>query len=484
MLIENFLPDIFSKEPLYVQIGQFIKQQIRSGQLPPGTKLPSLRRLAAVLQISRTTAETCYNQLMAEGFVESLPQKGYYAADILLSEKKPAAKPAGVKTAPDVQYDFANNYIDATTFPAALWRRHISRALRDRELLSGYGDPQGEPALRQALAEYSHESRGVSCSPEQIIIGAGTEYLYGLLIRLLGNDLVYAVESPGYPKTARIYESGGVRVCPIPMDGKGMDVGKLRESGADVVHVSPSHQFPTGVTMPVSRRSELLAWSTEGSALRYIIEDDYDSEFRLSGRPIPSLMSIDRSGTVIYLNTFTKSVAPTIRISYMVLPEALLARYRSKLGFYSCTVANYEQYILAEFIRRGHFEKHINRMRNQYRQKRDRLLDAIRRCGPDGNMEAEGADAGLHFLLHVSVRCGEEELSRRAAASGVRIFGLGTYALHGVGETDRAEQDPCMVVSYSGLTDEQIPEATRRLKEAWSDQFVIAHTGKKRYNPK
>lgn len=530
------------EEPLYDYLYRKIRTDILAGHLKPGERMPSKRAFAVNLGISVITVETAYAQLTAEGYLNARPRSGYYVAQIheaLLVPEGPAAAgkqldnpetrspetrspetrspetrspetqspvnrsrlPEGTarglangaagtrweaqKSAVDSVIDLAQAGSDPSMFPFPVWSKLTREILRTRqsELLER-SPGQGLEVLRRAIAGYLLQYRSLSVSPEQIIIGAGTEYLYGLLIRLLGNDLVYAVESPGYPKTARIYESSGVRVCPIPMDGKGMDVLKLRESGADVVHVSPSHQFPTGVTMPVSRRSELLAWSTEGNALRYIIEDDYDSEFRLSGRPIPSLMSIDRSGTVIYLNTFTKSVAPTIRISYMVLPEMLLARYRSKLGFYSCTVANYEQYILAEFIRRGHFEKHINRMRNQYRQKRDRLLDAIRRCGPEGSMEAEGADAGLHFLLHVSARCGEEELSRRAAASGVRIFGLGTYALQGVGETDRAEQDPCMVVSYSGLTDEQIPEATRRLKEAWSDQFVIAHTGKKRYNPK
>ena len=513
--------------PLYKQLYDCMKQDIENGKLSSGEKVPSKRTLARNLGISTITVETAYSQLIGEGYLYTLPKKGYYVSDlagmhrfrsrmktgqpaetetdrsrsdltdrahekntgmferrIAPEEAEPAGHPGADMEADRIWFDFSSNRTAATDFPFSIWAKCMREtiSMREQELME-VSPSGGVEALRLAIADHLASFRGMSVDPAQIIIGAGTEYLYTLLIRLLGQDKVYCIENPGYRKLLAIYRSSGAACRFADVDSQGMIVGQLRESGADIAHISPTHHFPTGVTMPVSRRYEMLAWAGE-SGERYIIEDDYDSEFRLSGRPIPSLMSIDRSGTVIYLNTFTKSVAPTIRISYMVLPEALLARYRSKLGFYSCTVANYEQYILAEFIRRGHFEKHINRMRNQYRQKRDRLLDAIRRCGPDGNMEAEGADAGLHFLLHVSVRCGEEELSRRAAASGVRIFGLGTYALHGVGETDRAEQDPCMVVSYSGLTDEQIPEATRRLKEAWSDQFVIAHTGKKRYNPK
>ena len=325
------------------------------------------------------------------------------------------------------------------------------------------------------------------------MIGAGTEYLYGLLIRLLGYDKVYAVETPGYSKTERIYASSSVRVCSIPMDRYGVDVDLLRESGADVIHISPSHQFPTGITMPVSRRSELLAWSKENGreGRRYIIEDDYDSEFRLAGKPIPPLMAIDRSVSVIYLNTFTKSVSPSIRISYMVLPAGLMKEYREKLGFCSCTVANFEQYILAEFIRQGYFEKHINRMRNYYRQKRDRLLGALKRSELGRYVKVIGADAGLHFLMEVETGSGEEELTERAENQRIRIYGLRHYgssvsAAAGTevsGTIDAGVPDPGtipsekfrsggknlprMVVNYSGLTDEQIDELPELLMKAW-----------------
>ena len=369
--------------------------------------------------------------------------------------------------------DLAQAGADPEMFPYPVWSRLMRETLRtrQRELLER-SPGQGLEELREAIARYLLQYRSLRVSPEQIIIGAGTEYLYGLLIRLLGTEKAYAVESPGYPKTGRIYESSRVTVCPIPMDPAGIDVGQLRKSGADVVHISPSHQFPTGITMPVSRRSELLSWSAERSGERYIIEDDYDSEFRLSGRPIPALMSMDRSGTAIYLNTFTKSVAPTLRIAYMVLPEALLRLYRKKLGFFSCTVPNFEQYVLAQFLARGYFEKHINRMRKQYRQKRDLLLGEIGRSPLGQSVRVEGADAGLHFLMHVKTACSEAELSALAEEAGVKIYGLSTYAAaprSGVSVRDAGmpAADPCMVVSYSGLTQEQILSLPGRLQEAW-----------------
>ena len=500
-------------ETLYEYLYRKIRQDILTGQLRPQERMPSRRAFARNLGVSVVTVETAYSQLAAEGYLESRPRSGYYVEQIGRSMILPAARESEHKRKTNYMdtekehadgrgsvfthngvpqseclpaaIDLSQSGIPSDMFPFPIWTKLMREVLSTRreELLTrSPGNGIGE--LRSAIAHFLLQYQNLRVSPEQIVIGAGTEYLYSLLIRLLGHDKVYAMETPGYRKTERIYRSSSVEVRNIPMDRNGMDIELLRQSGADVVHISPSHQFPTGITMPVTRRGELLSWCMEGNEKhrRYIIEDDYDSEFRLAGRPIPSLMSIDRSGSVIYLNTFTKSVSPAIRISYMVLPEGLLQEYREKLGFYSCTVANFEQYILAEFISRGHFEKHINRMRNYYRQKRDRLLDALRKSRLGDCLSVRGADAGLHFLITVNAGCSEEELTQCARDKGIRIFGLTHYeALPGQeegavsrrpgnarDENGRGESRPCMVVNYPGLTDEQIDALPDLLLEAWA----------------
>ena len=236
--------------------------------------------------------------------------------------------------------------------------------------------------LRQAIARYLRAFRGMQVQPEQILVGAGTEYLHSLLIQLLGNDLVYGVENPGYHKIARIYERMKVPYENIRLDTQGVEIRDLEEKQVDIIHTSPSHHFPTGIVMPVSRRYELLGWASKNPD-HYIIEDDYDSELRLGGKPFPTLQSIDISDKVIYMNTFTKTLASTVRISYMVLPPSLAERFYRELSFYSCTVSNFEQYTLAQFMENGSFEKHINRLRNYYQNKRDAILKAFEQ-GPLG----------------------------------------------------------------------------------------------------
>ena len=318
----------------------------------------------------------------------------------------------------------------------------------------------GVPELRAAIAAHLRDFRGIQANPNQIVVGAGTEYLYGLLIQLLGFDKVYALEDPGYRKIAQVYESHGVRYGFTPMDGEGIDPKALAESGADILHISPSHHFPTGIVTPVARRYALLSWAAQ-SPQRYIIEDDYDSEFRLIGKPIPALQSIDVTDRVIYMNTFTKSLASTIRISYMVLPAALAEEFYKRLGFYACTVSNLEQYTLARFISAGHFEKHINRMRNRYKLKRDLILEEMERGGLLRVAEIQEEDAGLHFLLRVRTDAASEEIVRQAQQNGVRVTSLSDYYREAPLQAASA-----FVISYSEIPDSKIPEAVARLTRA------------------
>ncbi len=282
--------------------------------------------------------------------------------------------------------------------------------------------------------------------------------MYGLLIQLFGRDKIYAVENPGYHKIAQIYESNGVECRFIPVGKTGMDVGQLEKSACHVAHISPSHHFPTGIVTPVGARYELLGWATREEG-RYIIEDDYDLEFRLVGKPIPTLQSIDRSERVVYMNTFTKTLASTIRISYMVLPGHLLEEFQKRLSFYSCTVSNFEQYTLASFIEDGYFEKHINRMRTYYRRIRDELVTAIRKSPLASCCEITEEDAGLHFLLRIDTELPDEELLHRAESSGIRLSALAQYY------RNPAENAPMhtFIVNYSGLAGEEVGNVVKML---------------------
>lgn len=450
-------------ESLYIHLYRCIRDDIVSGEIAPGTKLPSKRSFAENLGVSVITVENAYAQLISEGYLYAVPRKGFFAAAL---ERGPAreteeATPAALPDAPKYFADFSSNRTDPDNFPFATWaklmRGTISRQSAEVMTNAPCG---GVPALRQAIAAHLHAFRGIQADPDRIIVGAGTEYLYGLLIQLLGFDKTYALEDPGYRKIAQIYESYGVDYRFIPMDGDGVRPGALRESGADILHISPSHHFPTGIVTPAARRYALLRWA-QANPLRYIIEDDYDSEFRLTGRPIPALQSIDESGCVIYMNTFTKSLASTIRISYMVLPAALAERFYAQLGFYACTVSNLEQYTLANFIAQGHLEKHINRMRNRYKQKKDRILAEMERCGLFRVAETEGAESGLHFLLHVHTGESPQAIERRARENGLRVTCLSDYC-HAV----PANPEPALVIGYSSIPDARIPEAVRRLARA------------------
>lgn len=450
-------------DSLYHHLYQCVKNDILSGELPVGTKLPSKRSFAKNLGVSNITVENAYAQLQAEGYIYSIPKKGFYVREI-----SDLTLPAGASVSrvarqdiPRRQYvaDFVSNRINPGQFPFSVWSRLLRETLLNRheELLET--PPWGGIAeLRHAISGHLKEFRNMDVSPEQIIIGAGTEYLYGLLIQLLGRDKVYAVENPGYHKIAKIYASNGVGIRFIPVDKTGMDIAQLEASAAHVAHISPSHHFPTGIVTPIGKRYEILGWAASEKG-RYIIEDDYDSEFRLAGKPIPTLQGIDRSERVIYINTFTKSLASTIRISYMVLPKHLLEEFERRLSFYSCTVSNFEQYTLARFIEEGYFEKHINRMRTHYRRIRDELVRAIRQSPLASCCGITEEDAGLHFLLHIDTGLSDNDLLRKAERSGIRLSSLSEYY-------DNAAEDVpvhTFVINYSGLSAEEIPYVVKLL---------------------
>jgi len=449
-------------ESLYEYLYKLIKEDILSGKLSPDEKLPSKRALAKHLSISTITVENTYSQLCAEGYIYSIPKSGFYVSDITsrrpLSVDKPEHIVSALPKVPEYFADFVNNSTSTDTFPFATWTKLLRETMSENaDKLMARSPSAGIMELRQAIADYLYQFRGMLVEPKQVVIGAGTEYLYSLIIQLLGRDKRYAIEDPGYQKIAKIYRANKVAFSHISLDKNGIKMDELISSQANILHISPTHHFPTGIVTPISRRYELLSWAAAAPD-RYIVEDDYDSEFRLQGKPIPSLQSIDTSEKVIYINTFSKSLTSTIRISYMVLPKPLSARYEQELGFYSCTVSNFEQYTLAKFIEKGYLEKHINRMRTYYRTLRDTILTCIKNQPGFSKVTILEEDAGLHFLLKIDTELSDQELINAAAFQGIHVSCLSQY--YGKATYQNSH---ILIINYSGIDPNTIEEAIERL---------------------
>ena len=443
--------------PLYEALYRCIRADILSGNLKAGQKLPSKRALAQNLEISKITVEAAYGQLLSEGYIRAAEKVGYFVEDIPKMPPLASTIPAFAEDRPAAPVlDLSGNGTEK--FPFSVWSK------LQREVMLDYGEKlllplpnQGIEPLRQAIADHLHAFRAMTVDPDNILIGAGTDFLYNLLIQLLGRDKTYAVEDPGYGKIHRIYAAGGVKCVSIPMDHEGVLAEKLQ--GAQVLHLSPAHHFPTGLVTSVARRQELLSWAKKCGG--YIIEDDYDSEFRFDAHPKPTMQSLDHNGRVIYMNTFSKSLAPSIRISYMVLPRKLMETFRKKLGFYSCTVSSFEQYTLARFLSRGYFEKHINRMRKYYKMRRNQVVSALNQCAFSEKLTIREEDAGLHFLLKVDTSMTDEELVQYCQTRGIRVRALSSYYHLNVPKED----EHCLVINYAGLNQEDFEQVLDR----WSD---------------
>ena len=587
-----------SETPLYEQIYQHIKREIQEGRITSGEKLPSSRSLCKYLEVSRSTVELAYEQLISEGYVEAVPCKGYFAAELegmYRLDVVPALVGAEEKTEKkEWKYNFTPNGVDLNSFPYNVWRRLAKDSLLDdRAEMFRLGDSQGEYGLRSAISRYLYQARGVNAHPDQIIIGAGNDYLLMLLSTVIGQNHKVALENPTYKQAYRLFKSLSYDVCTVDMDEKGMKVADLKSSGADIAFVMPSHQYPLGIVMPMKRRMELLKWAAKDPAryiieddydsefrykgkpipalqgydrwekviyigtfsksiapsirvsymvlpaplhkvalenptykqayrlfkslsydvctvdmdekgmkvadlkssgadiafvmpshqyplgivmpmkrrmellkwaakdpARYIIEDDYDSEFRYKGKPIPALQGYDRWEKVIYIGTFSKSIAPSIRVSYMVLPAPLLKEFQKKSSFLSSTVSRVDQLILQKFIEDGHYERHLNRIRTLYKSRHDTLMGCLKTFQKICTISGE--NAGVHMLLHFAGDMTEEELIRKAAEKGVRVYGLSQYYID---PPDGLK--PTIMLGYANISEDKMKEAVKLLEEAW-----------------
>lgn len=448
-------------QPMYEQLYRFFTWEISAGRLKSGERLPSKRALSEHLGVSRSTVEAAYDLLLGEGYISSRPRSGYYVSDFTpfgLSEGQPHQE-AGARSysAERSEFDFSTASVDVSLFPYSSWAKLNKEVVYSSPQLMQRGDRQGDLELRAALCDFLGQFRGVSCSPDEIIVGAGMEYLTGLIVRILPENSVFGIEDPGYSAISDTVRSYGRELRYIPLDENGMSISALRKSDVTAAYVTPSHQFPMGITMPAFRRSRLLKWASEDED-RYIIEDDYDSEFRYFSRPVPSLQGMDVNEKVIYLGTFSRSLAPSIRMAYLVLPKKLMAKYRALSDYRYSTVSRYEQAVIAEFLRRGVYSRYLRRVGNLYRKRRAALVTAL--CEIEG-VRISGDDGGIHFLL-TNDNYSEPELIARALEAGINLRGLSPYCRLS------APLASTLVVGYGGLDDGKIQEAAERLKEAWT----------------
>lgn len=444
--------DSASRVTLTDQLYQALRAEIDSGRMAPGDKLPSKRQLAEHLHVSTATVEAAYGRLASEGFCESRPRSGIYVA-LQLPRAGVAAHPQAVP----VRWDFSTGAADAEHFPYATWARLMREVLSEQNTsLLLAGDPQGSYALRCEMAQMMRSLRGVEVTPEQIVLGAGTEVLVTALTSVLGREKLFAVEDPGYSRVRRILVASGARIAPVPLAGGAIDVGALYMSGAGAAYVTPSHQFPLGGEMSAGQRAALLRWARETGG--YILEDDYDSEFRFSGTSLPALKALDESGQVIYMNTFARTLAPGLRLSFMALPEALIGRYRALHA--ACSVPGFEQETLRRFIAGGYLERHVSRMRVVYR---GRLQALERRVKELGLGEIAPCGAGLYALLRVGGKTPAQELVPLAAQAGVRLTRLTDY---GVMEPGR-EHERVVLLGFAGMDEAAIEAGLEALRRAW-----------------
>lgn len=466
------LIDSKAKEPIYEQIYKYIRTEIINGSIPCGTKLPSGRGLATHLGVSRNTIDMAYGQLVSEGYIEAKEKRGYFVCDLemlyfdkrnidVVKEEVHISEDKKVAKSQEDVIDFSLNGVDMNFFPYSKWRKLMKECLIDdnRELFLS-GNHQGDKELRVAIQRYLHQSRGVNCNINQIIVGAGSDYMLLLLSRILGENRIVAMENPTYKQAFTIFQSVGYAINPIKTDEQGMQVDLLESETVNLAYVTPSHQFPLGTVMSAKRKQRLLAWANKEES-RYIIEDDYDSEFRYLGRPIPALQSQDPFGKVIYIGTLSKAIAPGIRMSYMVLPEVVLKRYEENAQFYLSTVSRIDQNVISQFLLQGHFERHLNHMRKIYKTKHDILLQELK----NANLPCviKGESAGLHLLLEFKQETDdaasiEREYVKKARTEGVIVYPLGDFYIL------EEKRRPTLLIGFARLKEEELIEGIKRLK--------------------
>ena len=358
----NYVIDKTAGEAAYLQVYRLLREDILRQVYPQGSRLPSKRTIAQETGVSTITVEHAYALLCDEGYAEARERSGYF---VTFHTDQGFASPQAAS--PILRHTPQGS--GQTQFPVSVLARTMRRVINDLgdSILEKSPNP-GFAELREAIRQYLLRSRGIQAELEQIIIGSGSEYLYGLTVELLGRHRVYGIESPSYNKISLVYRAAEVECELLPLGSDGIESQALRQSHADVLHITPYRSFPSGVTAGASKRHEYLRWAEAPG--RFIVEDDFESEFSVSSKPVETLFSQSRRDNVIYLNSFSKTISPALRVGYMVLPKQLVGEFQKRLGFYSCTVPTFEQFVLAELISGGDFERHINRVRRRKRREK------------------------------------------------------------------------------------------------------------------
>lgn len=495
----------------YEYLYRCIRADIVAGRITEGDRLPSKRRLAEHLGLGVVTVEAAYAQLEAEGYVRAEPRRGYFVERLPRGQVRgtgsfvggagasgmplagPGAStlarrgelsgraatagrgtgvqapagplaglPAPASPARPLLADLSRPGTGASAEVGAFWTRALRSCIAHERYEDLFG-PQpawGNERLRRAIAAYLRGARGMDVDPACIYVGAGAQVLYSMVVKLLGSGPAFAVEDPGAPGLAALYEGAGARVAYVPVDAEGMSAAALAASGAAVAHVTPSHQFPTGRPMTVARRYELLGWACEAPD-RMIVEDDYDWEFRFAGMPIPALASIDATGRVIYLSTFSKSLSSALRMAYMAVPPRMAGELSARAGYMSNTLSVIDQVTLARTLESGAYERHVARWRKQQRTVRDALVAALD-AELGGAVAIEEADSGLHFVMAIDAPASEAEIAERALEGGVKLAGLSSYRHQAPAPDER----PRFVVQYAGLDAADATAVARAISRA------------------
>lgn len=420
----------FKKEsdiPLYQQLYEQLRIQITDGILPKGQKLHSTRELSTEYHLSRNTVIQAYKQLEVEGYVRSVIGSGYYVEDIspsTNSDYRYQTESYSLKTEkePDILYDFFYGDLDYNCYRSKMWRKCLLDAyenLATKKKVS-YSEPQGLFELRHALSKYLNLSRGVRCSEDQIILTSGHQQSLALLSRLFSDgNWKFAMEDPGYNGTRIVMQQNGFSPIPIPLEQDGISLAAIQKLSHTLLYITPSHQFPMGSVLPITKRVSLLQWAQKND--NYILEDDYDSELRYHSLPIPSLQSIDRNDRTIYMGTFSKSLSPDLRVAYLVLPKHLLNTYQKLFSHTNCSVSLLLQYALALFIHSGEYQKHINIMRTYYQKKHDYITSFF--TGKSTNkLSLLGENGGLHFILSLHAKVDKSAFIKKCETEKVRIY--------------------------------------------------------------
>lgn len=452
------LLDENKKRPYYLQIYDYIKDAILQGDIMEGEKLPSLRSLAKSTGLSVTTIEQCYNQLLVEGYINSKAQSGYYVTNVFAHSRKAVPEQAGMQT----MQSFSNEKTPASSsrtlkydpdcFDFNKWKKCMNKVITEySHSLFFEGDPQGEPFLRAEIAKYLYVSRGVSCTPDQIIIGAGTQQItnhLSTILRKIGIENV-ALENPGYLPVRNIFRDRGFAITPVDVSDKGLIIEKLPTNIRTAAYVSPSNHVFTGAVMPIGRRYELLNWSVENDS--YIIEDDYDSELRYFGKPVPALKGLENNQHVIYLGSFSSTLFAAVKISYMVLPHRLSRLFSSMAGDYSQTCSKLEQLTLALFMETGNYQTHIKKLRKLYSQKLAAVTEIFERQASDF-IEVRNTSSGINVILKVNSEKSIGALKKDAEKLGIPLTGF---------------ENDLIIFHYNQIPLEEIPHLLTDLIQVW-----------------